>query len=351
VKKCPKVHLTDLVGDYNYLGRAKEIAKELDDNVECVPSYAETRQLVLEYTILPLGGENVMTKLYKGASRHACLLYGPAGTGKTLLAHAIAHETAATFFNLSPMNIARKYNGKAAGMVEAVFEVAKGRPPELGEDGEPIEEVAKHPPAVIYIDEIERIFEGKKKKKKGGMSGGAASGEEPPSRITKTFMKQYGKLSPADRVMVIGCSTKPWECEKNKDFKKMFTKDGGKMLYVPKPDYSALQMIWKTLIQKGRGVKLPQSFDIQTLAHLSTGMTAGKINTIVNDVVTDWRIQKVLRGQTLHIGEFIQAMARQRQVLKEEIALFDKFREKFAMKKKKKGDGKKKKKGGKKKKK
>merc|ERR1712094_167641 len=149
-------------------------------------------------------------------------------------------------------------------------------------------------------------------------------------------MKLYNKLTASDRVMVIGCSTKPWECEKNKDFKKMFTKDGGKMLYVPKPDYSALQMIWKPLIQKGRGVKLPQSFDIQTLAHLSPGMTAGKINTIVNDVVTDWRIQKVQRGQTLHIGEFIQAMARQRQVSKDEVDNFNAFRKKFSAKK---GDG------------
>merc|ERR1712159_623078 len=109
-------------------------------------------------------------------------------------------------------------------------------------------------------------------------------------------------------------------------------------------------MIWKTLIQKGRGVKLPQTFDIQTLAHLATGMTAGKINMIVNDVVTDWRIQKVARGQTLHIGEFIQAMARQREVSKEEIANFEGFRKKFSMNKPKK-EGKKKKKGGGKKKK
>merc|ERR1719506_3470058 len=125
-----------------------EIGKEMDDKVECVPSYAETRQLVLEYAILPLGGESVMQKLYKGASRHAMLLYGPAGTGKTLLAHAIAHETAANFFNLSPMNIARKYPGVAASLVDKVFDVAKGRPPELDEKGEPVEEVTKHPPAV-----------------------------------------------------------------------------------------------------------------------------------------------------------------------------------------------------------
>merc|ERR1712057_91135 len=281
-----------------------------------------------------------MSRLFKGAYRHAVLLYGPAGCGKTLLTQAIANETAANFFNLSPMNIARKYPNKAQALVENVFEVAKGRPPELGEDGQPIEEVAKHPPAVIYIDEIERIFEAAKKKKKG-MS--APSGEEPPSRITKTFIKLYNKLTAADRVMVIGCSTKPWECEKNKDFKKMFTKDGGNMLFIPKPDYSSLQMIWKTLITK-RGVKLPLTFDIQTLAHLACGMTAGKINSIVNDVVTDWRIQKVARGQTLHIGEFIQAMARQREVSKEEIANFEGFRKKFSMNKPKK-EGKKKKKG------
>jgi len=240
------------------------------------------------------------------------------------------------------MNIARKYPSKAAELVNNVFDVAQGRPPEVGEDGLPIAPLAKHPPAVIYIDEIERVFE-KAKKKKKGMSA-PASGEEPPSRILKTFMKKYSKLTSTDRVMVIGCSTKPWEMEKSKDFKKMFTKDGGKMLYVPKPDYSSLQMIWKTLIQK-RGVKLPQTFDIQTLAHLSHGMTAGKINSVVNDVVTDWRIQKVARGQTLHIGEFIQAMARQREVSKEEVQLFEKFRAKFSMKKK---AGGKKKKGGKK---
>ena len=140
------------------------------------------------------------------------------------------------------------------------------------------------------------------------------------------------------------------ECEKSKDFKTLFTKDGGKMLYIPRPDYSSMQMIWKTLVLR-RGVKLPQSFDLQTLAHLSQGMTAGRINSVVNDVVTDWRLQKVARGHTLNSGEFIQAMARQRAVSIEDVQLFEKFREKFSSKKEKKAGGKKKKGGGKKKKK
>jgi len=332
------------VGDYSYLGKAMEIAKESQPNILCDPSYMDTRQLILEYAILQLGGEQVMKMLYKGASRHSLLLFGPPGVGKTSLVQAVAHETASYYFDLSPANILRKYHGKAANMVDNVFEVAKGRP--LTE-----EEIAaggvqqKQPPAVIYIDEIEKVFE---KKKKKGMS--APSSEEPPARILKQFMKQYKKLTTDDRVMVIGCSTKPWECEKNKDFKTLFTKGGGKMLYVPRPDYSSMQMIWKALVQR-RGVKLPQSFDLQTLAHLSQGMTAGRVNAVVNDVVTDWRLQKVARGHNLHAGEFIQAMARQRAVSTDDIALFEKFREKFSAKKEKKAKKKKGGKGGKKKKK
>jgi len=284
--------------------------------------------------------------LYKGASRHAMLLFGPPGCGKTSLAQAVAYESASYYIDLSPANIARKYPSKATLLVDNVFEVAKGRPPTEEEiaAGAPI---VKHPPAVIYIDDIEKVFE-KTKKSKKGMS--APSNEEPPARILKQFMKQYKKLTTDDRVMVIGCSTKPWEMEKNKDFKTLFTKDGGKMLYVPRPDYSSMQMIWKQLISR-RGVRVPQTFDLQTLAHLSQGMTAGRINAVVNDVVTDWRLQKVAKGNHLHAGEFIQAMARQRAVSIDDIQLFEKFREKFSAKKSGAGGKKKKKGGGKKKKK
>jgi len=61
-------------------------------------------------------------------------------------------------------------------------------------------------------------------------------------------------------------------------------------------------------------------------------------------------LAQVARGHNLHAGEFIQAMARQRAVSTDDIALFEKFREKFSAKKEKKAK-KKKGKGGKKKKK
>lgn len=55
----------------------------------------------------------------------AMLLAGPAGVGKTMLVHAICHETGATLFDLSPLNTAGKYPGKSglAMMLHVVFKV------------------------------------------------------------------------------------------------------------------------------------------------------------------------------------------------------------------------------------
>ena len=48
------------------------------------------------------------------AAVRSVLLYGARGTGKTMLVHAVAHESGACFFNLSPRHTDGKYQGKAA---------------------------------------------------------------------------------------------------------------------------------------------------------------------------------------------------------------------------------------------
>lgn len=121
------------------------------------PSMALIRQIVTEYIIFPLGSELVRKR--HPAKLASIIFYGPEGTGKTLMVRAVASETKAVVFDLSPASIIDKYIGNRADsdkLVAMVFKAAKA-----------------YQPSVIYIDEVEKIWPAKKKKKKGvkGPSG------------------------------------------------------------------------------------------------------------------------------------------------------------------------------------
>lgn len=94
-KKLPPQSLNDFRGDFNYLHSM------MDDLTQSPrdPSMALIRQIVTETCIFPLG-----SKLVKDRAQfiRSCLFYGPAGTGKTMVVRAIAHETASMVFDLSP---------------------------------------------------------------------------------------------------------------------------------------------------------------------------------------------------------------------------------------------------------
>ncbi|AWB27846.1 proteasome-activating nucleotidase Pan2 [Halococcoides cellulosivorans] len=68
------------------------------------------------------------------------LLHGPPGTGKTMLAKAVANETDATFIKMAGSELVQKFIGEGARLVRDLFELA-----------------AEHEPAVIFIDEIDAI--------------------------------------------------------------------------------------------------------------------------------------------------------------------------------------------------
>ncbi|MEA2035255.1 MAG: proteasome-activating nucleotidase [Euryarchaeota archaeon] len=68
------------------------------------------------------------------------LLYGSPGTGKTLLARAVAHETNAKFLRVVGSELVQKYIGEGARLVRELFEMAK-----------------RDAPAIIFIDEIDSI--------------------------------------------------------------------------------------------------------------------------------------------------------------------------------------------------
>ena len=153
-------------------------------------------------------------------------------------------------------------------------------------------------PSIIYIDECEKVFPGKKKKGKGAKK---AKKNDPsnPARIKKTIIKWRAKwITDETRITVIGCTSLPMEGSK-KDFKKFFDRS----VYFPFPDYTTSRMLWKTFIEQNGGY-VSADFPLHTLAHISLGYSAGSIRKTCEFLLTPYRRQK-LEQRPLKLTEFI----------------------------------------------
>jgi IQ and AAA domain-containing protein len=272
VKKLPPQHMSDFIGEFNY------IAFMTENDMEPIsdPSLALIRQLVTEFIIFPLGSEIVRSRLKEKIN--SVLFYGPPGTGKTLMIRSIITHTNAMMFDMSPLSIEGKFVGgkrQDETLIASVFMTAK-----------------KYQPSVIYIDECEKVWPAKKKKGKGKKGGGKKkkSGDpSDPKRIKKGLIKWAKSgakfFDQHQRITILGCTSYPEEGSK-KDFKKFFDK----YIYFPFPDYSTRRLMWKNFIERNGG-KLRSDFPLSTLAEISKGFGAGSILKTTEKVLTIHRVR------------------------------------------------------------
>ena len=136
--------------------------------------------LIREMIELPLRHPNLFKNLGIKPPR-GVLLYGPPGSGKTLLARAIANETGAFFFLINGPEIMSKMAGEAEGNLRKAFEEAE-----------------KNSPAIIFIDEIDSIAP-KRDKVQG----------EVERRIVSQLLTLMDGLKSRGQVVVIGATNRP----------------------------------------------------------------------------------------------------------------------------------------------
>jgi cell division protease FtsH len=130
-------------------------------------------QEIVEFLRDPKPFQALGAKVPKGI-----LLHGPPGTGKTMLAKAVAKESGAQFFAQSAASFVEMFAGLGAARIRRLFAIAR-----------------KHEPAIIFIDELDAV---------GGRRGADISGEK--DQTLNQLLVEMDGFSSSGRVVVIAAS-------------------------------------------------------------------------------------------------------------------------------------------------
>lgn len=186
----------------------------------------EAKQLITEAVIFPMK----FPEFFKGLLQpwKGILLFGPPGTGKTMLAKAVATECKTTFFNISASSIVSKWRGESEKLVRVLFDLAR-----------------YYSPSTIFLDELDSI-----------MSQRQGNGEHEGSRRMKTelLIQMDGLAKTSERVFVLAASNLPW------DLDQAILRRLEKRIYVGLPEEHARQAIFENLLPDERADHLDYSF-------------------------------------------------------------------------------------------
>lgn len=137
---------------------------------------------IYEVVELPLKNPKVFEEVGIDPPR-GILLYGPSGTGKTILAKAVASSTNSTFIQIVGSELVQKFIGEGAKLVKDIFKLAREKAP-----------------SIIFIDEIDSIAAER-------MDIGT-SGEREVQRTFMQLLNEIDGFKPLDNVKIIGATNR-----------------------------------------------------------------------------------------------------------------------------------------------
>ncbi len=235
------------------------------DDVAGVEEAKEEVQEIVDFLKYPGRYVEIGAKIPKGV-----LLVGSPGTGKTLLAKAVAGEADVPFFSVSGSSFIEMFVGVGAARVRDLFEQAK-----------------KDAPSIIFIDEIDAIG---KSRAAGGMMGGNDEREQTLNQLLAE-MDGFGTDTP---VIILAATNRPEVLD------AALLRPGrfDRQVLVDKPDYEGRIKILNVHM---KSVKMDKDVEIEEIARLTAGLAGADLANIINEaaLLAGRKSQKTVKQKDL----------------------------------------------------
>ena len=217
----------------------------------------EGLQEVVEYLHNPSKYKEIGAKMPKGI-----LLVGPPGTGKTMLAKAVAGESNVPFFSISCSEFVEMCVGMGAAKVRDLFKQAKEKAP-----------------CIVFIDEIDAIG-----KKRDGQIGGNDEREQTLNQL----LTEMDGFEGNNGVIILAATNRPESLD------PALTRPGrfDRRVPVELPDLKGREAILQVHARK---IKVSDDVDFHTIARMAAGASGAELANIVNEAA----LRTVRAGRTI----------------------------------------------------
>ena len=219
------------------IGGLEEVKRELQEAVEW-----------------PLRYPDLYTKLGHSMPK-GLLMHGPSGTGKTMLAKAVATESEANFISVKGPELMSKWVGESEKGVREIFRRAR-----------------QASPCVIFFDEIDSIAPSRG----GGMEGGVHSSAE---RMVSQLLTEMDGIQEIHEVVVLAATNRIDMID------TALLRPGrfDKIVFVPKPDVKTRQ---KVLEIHTKDKPIGRDVDLITIAEVTEGFSGADVSAVANTAVS-----------------------------------------------------------------
>ena len=215
-------------------------------DVEGVDEAEENLQEIVDYLHDPTKYQEIGASMPKGV-----LLVGPPGTGKTMLAKAVAGEANVPFFSMSGSEFVEMFVGMGASKVRDLFSQAKEKAP-----------------CIVFIDEIDAIGQ----KRNSGNIGGNDEREQTLNQLLTEMDGFEGNSG----VIILAATNRPESLD------PALTRPGrfDRRVPVELPDIKGREAILRVHAKK---IKVEDNIDYQAIAKMASGASGAELANIVNE--------------------------------------------------------------------